>query len=203
MLSGSGIIIKHRDRLKNILFKNWLPQDDILAHPNTKLFITHGGKGSLVEAAFHGVPMIGIPIFADQLGNVNEMVVGKSFGVAVDIETLTMESFKNAIIEVLTNDTYTKHVKHYSQVYRDRPMTAKETALYWIEYVIRHRGAKHMQSATVFMNSYQLLGLDIMAFLLIIFYVAYRLIKFCFKAVWRKCCSRRLKKLDIKDRKKI
>lgn len=47
----------------NILYKNWLPQDDILAHPNTKLFITHAGKGGITEAQYHGVPMVALPIF--------------------------------------------------------------------------------------------------------------------------------------------
>lgn len=53
----------------NIFFGNWLPQDDILAHPNTKLFITHAGKGGVAEAQYHGVPMVALPIFGDQQGN--------------------------------------------------------------------------------------------------------------------------------------
>lgn len=34
----------------NILYSKWLPQDDILAHPKVKLFITHAGRGGITEA---------------------------------------------------------------------------------------------------------------------------------------------------------
>jgi UDP:flavonoid glycosyltransferase YjiC (YdhE family) len=36
--------------MENVLFLPWLPQNDLLGHPKTKLFITHCGKNGIFEA---------------------------------------------------------------------------------------------------------------------------------------------------------
>ncbi|XP_054086910.1 uncharacterized protein LOC105208779 [Zeugodacus cucurbitae] len=153
---------------ENIIYRDWLPQDDILAHPNIKLFITHGGMGSVVEAQYHGVPMVGIPLFGDQPSNMAN-VQRSGYGLAVDYITLSEESLNNAIQEVLTNPKYTNTVQEFSRLYRDRPMTPRQTVVYWVEYVLRHKGAKHMQSPAVHMNRWQLMSLDVIGFLWAIF----------------------------------
>ena len=46
---------------KNVLLKSFLPQQDILAHKNMKLFITHCGMHGVMESIYNGVPMVGMP----------------------------------------------------------------------------------------------------------------------------------------------
>lgn len=50
----------------NVMISAWLPQRDVIAHPNVKLFITHGGLLGTTEALVEGIPLLGIPIFGDQ-----------------------------------------------------------------------------------------------------------------------------------------
>ena len=66
------VIMQHKntDRINspsNVHLYNWLPQNDILGHPKTKLFITHGGNNGQLEAIYHAVPMITLPLFSDQV----------------------------------------------------------------------------------------------------------------------------------------
>ncbi len=53
----------------NVMLKKWLPQQDVLGHPNVRMFITHGGLGSSIESIYHGKPLVIMPGFADQFSN--------------------------------------------------------------------------------------------------------------------------------------
>lgn len=43
-------------------------------HPNTRLFITHGGVLGLQEAVYCGVPILGMPLYGDQHLNIAYLV---------------------------------------------------------------------------------------------------------------------------------
>ena len=47
----------------NVLLSKWLPQQEVLAHPNVKLFVTHGGQSSFQETLCHGKPVVKIIIW--------------------------------------------------------------------------------------------------------------------------------------------
>lgn len=130
---------------ENIKIGKWIPQRDIVAHPNVKLFITHGGQLGTTEALFEGVPLLAIPLFGDQIMNVNRAVL-KGYALSLDFEEITEGTFGAALNEVLTNPKYANNAKRISAITKDRPMSVKDTVVYWTEHVIRHQGADHLKS---------------------------------------------------------
>ncbi|XP_013116686.2 UDP-glycosyltransferase UGT4 isoform X1 [Stomoxys calcitrans] len=173
----------------NILFRKWMPQADILGHPNVKLFFGHGGKGGITEAKFYGVPMVGLPIFGDQPMNMEE-VVQKAYGLSLNHDrTLSEELILNAVKEVLENNTYTNNVKKFSNLYRDRPLKIKDNAVYWLEYLIRYKGAPHLQSPLKTMSFVEANNLDVFACLFVGLYLVFQIMKFSAKLVFRLVCG--------------
>lgn len=58
-------------------------------------------------------------------------------------------------------------MNHLSQLFKDRPQHPMETAVYWLEYVIKYKGAKHLRSAALELSWYQYLLLDVIGFLIL------------------------------------
>lgn len=93
-----------RDKPENVLVSKWLPQTDILAHPNIKLFISHCGLGGMVESKFLGIPVLAFPLFADQFTNAKE-AVQEGRAIELDLETLNEKILFESIKELLENGT--------------------------------------------------------------------------------------------------
>ncbi|XP_065093009.1 UDP-glycosyltransferase UGT5-like [Ochlerotatus camptorhynchus] len=176
----------------NFLTKKWLPQDDILAHKKVVLFISHGGLGGMAESRYHAVPILGIPIFAEQSTNL-QLVEKEGWGKAVEYLSITEASFEEPLQEILTNPQYRQKAKELSDLYRDRPQSAMDLACYWIEYVIRYKGAPHMHYQGADLNFFQEQMLDVVAALLVAVYIVFKLFKLLFRALAKLLCSRRKK----------
>ena len=73
-----------------------------LGHPQTRAFITHCGTNGIYEAIYHGVPMVGIPMFGDQHDNLVHMKA-KGTAVEVDMQRMTSADLLNALKAVINN----------------------------------------------------------------------------------------------------
>ncbi len=191
------VVWRHTGKKPNTLGNNtmlvkWLPQNDILGHPKTKLFITHGGTNGIYQAIYHGVPVLGIPLIFDQFDN---MVRLKARGVAesVEVTTLDVESLTSALKNILDPEKpFRQNMHKLSQLHHDNPMKPLDSAIFWIEYVMRHKGAAHLRTESYKLPWYAYHCLDVMAF-----FVAFVLLVVAL--VWVSC--RRLVRCLIRTEK--
>ncbi|XP_049961013.1 UDP-glycosyltransferase UGT5-like [Schistocerca serialis cubense] len=150
----------------NVMARKWLPQFDVLSHPKTRLFITHGGLLGTMEAVYSGVPMLAIPLFGDQPSNVM-MCVRRGIARMLPFPEISKELLLQNIREMINDSGYKQRIVEVSEAFKDRPMSPQEAVVYWSEYVIRHKGARHLRSAAVDLQWYQLLLLDVLAVVLV------------------------------------
>nr|XP_022908453.1 UDP-glucuronosyltransferase 2A1-like [Onthophagus taurus] len=129
----------------NIIFETWMPQLDILCNPNTKLFISHGGLFGVQEAIYCGLPILGIPFFADQASNI-QFLVEKNVAKLIYVDDIPEGNLFKEYVETLLKPQFKQNAENLSKLFRDRPMSPIKTAIYWIEYVIKHNGAPHLKS---------------------------------------------------------
>ncbi|GAB1860215.1 UDP-glucuronosyltransferase 1-9-like isoform X1 [Camponotus japonicus] len=163
----------------NIMVVKWLQQNEILNHKNVKAIWTHGGLLSTQEAIWNGVPVIGMPFFADQKPNV-ELLVHKGVGVRLDIATLSTESVLDAFEKVLYNESYAKNMKRLSNEFRDRPVPPLDLAVWWIEYAARHPSGS-LESPLRSQSWVEQNLIDIYAFLFLNLIIILSIVYFVFK----------------------
>ncbi|XP_077291425.1 UDP-glycosyltransferase UGT5-like [Arctopsyche grandis] len=187
-------------KLDNLLTGQWFPQSDILAHPNVKLFISHGGMLSTQEAVHYGVPILGIPLFWDQYSNVFKL---KKLGAALrlDYTALTLEDLSMALNEMLSNPEYSDNMKKISSRFRDRLNTPLETAMYWLEYVIRHNGSEFLKSPMANMSFVDYYTFELLLVLFVI--VLFALLLVMLVMTFRTCQSTHVVIENVKNVKKI
>lgn len=148
----------------NTLLLKWLPQNDLLGHPKIKAFVSHGGTNGIYESIYHGVPIIGLPLLFDQPENVLRMEV-RGAAIVLDVTHITTESFLDAVRKVVNDPFYRNNMKRLSSLHRDRPMHPLDTALFWIEFVMRHKGAAHLRTESYKMPWFSYYSMDVICFL--------------------------------------
>ena len=173
----------------NLMISKWTPQAEILNHPNVVLFISHGGLFGTIESLHFGVTTLFMPFFGDQYRNA-KMAEKLGYGHYILFSHMTENSLKSKIDEMIGNKKYLEKAKEMSYIVRDNQVSPLNTSMYWIEYVIKNNGAKHLKSHAIELSWYQYLMLDVVCFialnLWIIFKGAELLYQFVSKRMYNK-----------------
>merc|ERR1712136_242614 len=180
----------------NIMTVEWMPQQDLLGHKNCRLFLTHGGLNSLMEAVYHGVPVLGLPFFNDQYANV---IRAQREGYALQLKwkDITKESLFAVCQELINNPRFSETAEKLSELMRDQPETPLERAVYWTEFVMRHKGARHLRLGSRYLAPYQRALIDVYCVIAAVILLPIALLVFVIRKC---CCSKRVKPQDDKKR---
>ncbi|GMS93270.1 hypothetical protein PENTCL1PPCAC_15445, partial [Pristionchus entomophagus] len=98
----------------------------------------HCGQGSTTEATTAGVPLIVIPVAADQKRNA-EVINRIGSGILMEKESLEHPSeLEAALTEALNNPKYRNNARAVGEMIRNRPFTPRETFVRNMEFMARY-----------------------------------------------------------------
>ncbi|KAL1273733.1 hypothetical protein QQF64_026547 [Cirrhinus molitorella] len=179
---------------ENTRIYKWIPQNDLLGHPQTRAFITHGGINGIYEAIYHGVPMVGIPLCADQPDNLVHMKARGAAFVIDNIKIMQPQDLVDGLNVVINDPSYKENAMRLSRTHHDRPIKPLDESVFWIEFVMRNKGAKHLRVKAHNLTWYQYHCLDVFAFLItiltVVLYIFFKMCKFFIMC----CCFRSKRK---------
>ncbi|DBB05883.1 TPA: hypothetical protein ACH3X3_009887 [Trebouxia sp. C0006] len=147
----------------NILLSDWVPQNDLLGHPNIKAFFTQGGTNSFNEAAYHGVPIVGMPIFAEQPDTVAQAVY-QGFGLAVSVQKLRAlaPDLEHALKRVLAEPSFAAEAARVSRLMHSRRHSPAEIAADALEHAAWTKGDQYLHPLRHDLNAFQMGSWDVM-----------------------------------------
>ena len=172
------------DAPPNVKLVKWLPQNDLLGHPKTKLFITHGGNNGQLEAMYHGVPLLTVPFAGDQAFN-GARAAKREYGLMVDKYEITEDELYEHLKELLTNPKYTANIKKCSEIIKSLP-SATDSVVFWVNHVLRF-GGSHLKPPT-HLGLLQMLMVDVWFFIFCVLLMILVFWVLCCRCVYRTCC---------------
>jgi UDP:flavonoid glycosyltransferase YjiC (YdhE family) len=110
------------DAPDNVRVEHWVPQQDVLGHAAAA--VVHGGSGSTLGAIAAGVPLVVVPLFADQPQNARRVAeVGAGLAVEPNRDDLpaTVRPLREAIETVLADGSYRERAGTLADELRAQP----------------------------------------------------------------------------------
>ncbi|CAD5210422.1 unnamed protein product [Bursaphelenchus okinawaensis] len=169
-------LFKHADAndpifkdIRNVAIEEWVPQKEVLAHPKTVGFITHGGLNSVSETAYHGVPAVCVPLFGDQERNC-KMGEMRNILVTFPRNDLTPPRLIAALSEILNNTVIIESAQNMKHMMQNKPLSARDRVVKFTEHAVRHDIADVHDLRSRHLNTIQYYGIDVYVPILVILY---------------------------------
>ncbi len=129
----------------NVRIESYIPQTALQAEPKTRpaMIISHGGVNTVLTALSDGIPLLCIPLGADQPDNA-QRCVDAGAGLRLDRRLLTTARLKRTIRTLLSQDSFTRQADQMQRTLRRH--NAPEEAANLILRLAETRAAVHRTS---------------------------------------------------------
>jgi len=172
---------------KNVKLTKWMPLSDVLAHPNVKIIIHHGGLLTCYEAIAREVPQIIFPLVYDEGANA-KLLVHRNVAIELDLDDFDEDRLNKAIDDISAS-IYKENVKKLRSLAFDQPINKTELAVFHIEKVIRHRGGNiynmQVDSSVRYLFDMYLLTSAMLFLIFAVFFVIYRKCYYNLKKIFK------------------
>lgn len=120
----------------HIMLVEWIPQYAVLSHPKTLTFISHLGAKSFRESICAKVPLVSMPLFAEQFRN-SAIVRRKKIGIFLGKSNLDKNEVLRAINTVITNQDYKRNIGRLQGQMDDKLMKPSKMVEWFLGFVDR------------------------------------------------------------------
>ncbi|XP_029366789.1 UDP-glucuronosyltransferase 3A1-like [Echeneis naucrates] len=154
----------HLDKPPNLRLVDWLPLNDLLGHKQARLFVTHGGQNSLLQAVYHAVPVLGIPLFGDQFDNIVR-AEAKGLGLTINPTHINRELLSSTIQTLIQDIRFKSSALSLSKIHKSHPVPPVLRLIQWVEHILLSGGGAHLRPASITQPWYQRYLLDLVLLL--------------------------------------
>ena len=122
---------------ENLYVRSAIDRQDLIGYSRARAVLSHCGDTELLEAGFHGTPVICFPRNAYESKNAARAV---QLGIArstEEIRAVSSEEIANAVNQLHEIMSYRENARRVSMAIRDRINPAMDRVIYWLRYMAR------------------------------------------------------------------
>ena len=187
--TDTEIVEKYDVPRNQFLPQKWVPQKDLLGSGKIHFFISHCGNNGRIESIYYKVPLLCIPLFADQYHNAR-LVRSKEFGVCLTRERLSADTFAQAVDDMLANRiVYAEKMREAVEIAVNDPGAGTKILRFYSDLLIKNKNAEFLINRIIEKQwSYEIYNLDFLILALLALVGTFITIMSCLCKLIRYCC---------------
>ena len=187
--SPENIVERFHMSRNKVLVEPWLPQKDLLGSGKVSGFISHCGNNGRLESIFYQVPLLCIPLFADQYHNAR-LVARNQFGLYLRKEDLSAGNVQRSVEQLLEKRyTFAGSMRKAVVTARDDPGAGAAALKFYADLLVKNGNASFLTNKIIKQQwQFEVGNIDFIIILFIVVVLVFCVLLFF---LWEclKCCK--------------